>query len=71
MEGDPALGHPVDSVVAMLLRGATRRALSEVEIESRQGDDSWQARVAETAQVRLWLDQLDNGDSGATRPIGW
>ncbi len=74
MEGDPALGHPVDSVVAMLLRGATRRALSEVEIESRQGDDSWQARVAETAQVRLWLDQLDNGDSGrdaSDRLVGW
>jgi DNA primase len=64
MEGDPSLGHPVDSVVGGLLRGATRLALSEVEIESRQGGDSWQAHAVETAQVRLWLDQLDDPQGG-------
>ena len=32
MAGDPELGDPVDSVVAVLLREAARRALSEVEM---------------------------------------
>ena len=72
MSGDPELGDPVDSVVAVLLRGAARRALAEVEIESRAGDDSWQAQAAETAQVRLWLDELGRiRRLGATRPTGW
>jgi DNA primase len=64
-EGDPDLGDSVDSVVAGLLREATRRVLAEMEIESRTGGDTWQARAAETAQVRLWLHQL--GETGAGR----
>jgi hypothetical protein len=74
MTGDPDLGDPVDSVVAVLLRGATRRALGEVEIESRVGDDSWQARAAETVQVRLWLDELEESGAGrdaADRLVAW
>ena len=74
MTGDPELGDPVDSVVAVLLRGAARRALTEVEIESRARDDSWQARAAETAQVRLWLDELGRSGSGrdaADRLVAW
>ncbi len=74
MAGDPELGDPVDSVVAVLLRGAARRALAEVEIESRVGEDSWQARAAETVQVRLWLDKLDESPSGrdaADRLVAW
>ena len=72
MAGDPELGDPVDSVVTVLLRGAARRALAEMEIESRGGDDSWQSRAAETAQVRLWLDQLgESARLGATPPTGW
>ena len=72
--GDPELGDPVDSVVTVLLRGATRRALAEVEQQSRTGDDSWQARAAETVQVRLWLDQLDDpagGRDAADRLVVW
>jgi hypothetical protein len=64
MAGDPSLGDPVDSVLTVLLRGATRHALSEVEIQARRDDESWQARVTETAHVRLWLDQLDDPDAG-------
>ena len=37
MSGDPELGDPVDSVVAVLLHAATRRALAEIEVESRAG----------------------------------
>ena len=74
ISGDPELGDPVDSVVAVLLRGAARRALADVEIESRVGDDSWQARAAETVQVRLWLDELEELPSGrdpADRLVAW
>ncbi len=74
MSGDPELGDPVDSVVAVLLRGAARRALADVEIESRVADDSWQARAAETVQVRLWLDELEESGSGrdaADRLVAW
>ncbi len=74
MSGDPELGDPVDSVVVVLLRGAARRALADVEIESRVTDDSWQARAAETAQVRLWLDELEESGSGrdaADRLVAW
>jgi DNA primase len=74
MAGDPELGDPVDSVVTVLLRGAVRRALAEVEVQSRAVDDSWQLRAAETAQVRLWLDQLEDPTAGrdaADRLVAW
>jgi len=74
MSGDPELGDPVDSVVTVLLRGAARRAMADIEIESRQGGDSWQARAAETVQVRLWLDELEESPSGrdpADRLVAW
>jgi hypothetical protein len=74
MAGDPDLGDPVDSVIAVLLRGATRRALGEVEVESRTNEDTWQSRAAETAQVRLWLDQLDESAAGrdaSDRLVAW
>jgi hypothetical protein len=72
--GDPELGDPVDSVVSVLVRGAARRALADVEIESRAGDDSWRARAAETVQVRLWLDELEESPSGrdaGDRLVAW
>ena len=74
MSGDPELGDPVDSVVAGMLRGAARRALSDIEIASRVSDDSWQTRAAETVQVRLWLDQLDESGPGrdaADQLVAW
>jgi DNA primase len=72
--GDPELGDPVHSVVSVLLREAVRRALADVGMESRAGGTSWQDRAAETAQVRLWLDQLDDPDAGrdgADRLVAW
>ena len=74
MAGDPDLGDPVHSVVSVLVREAVRRALADVGMESRAGGESWQARAAETAQVRLWLDQLDDpaaGRDAADRLVAW
>jgi len=57
------------------LRGAARRAMADIEIESRAGGEgSWQARSAETMQVRLWLDELEESRSGrdaAERLVAW
>jgi DNA primase len=63
--GDPAFGDPVDLVVGVLLREAVRRELSEVEKASRGLGESWQAGAAVTAQVRHWLDELE--DPGSVR----
>jgi DNA primase len=74
MAGDPELGDPVDSVLVVLLRSATRRALAEIQIESRTGGDAWKSQAAESAQVRLWLDQLEESEAGrdaADRLVAW
>jgi DNA primase len=63
--GDPAFGDPVDLVVGVLLREAVRRQLTEVEKASRGLGESWQAGAKVTAQVRHWLDELD--DPGSVR----
>jgi hypothetical protein len=58
----------------VLLREAVRRALSDVGKESRGLDANWQAGAAETAQVRLWLAELDESDTGRTaadRLVAW
>ncbi len=73
---DPELGNQVDSVVARLLREAARRALADIEVESRTGtsDGSWLAQNAETVQVRFWLDELEESPSGrdtADRLVAW
>ena len=67
LAGDPEMGDPVDLVVMVLLREAVRRALSDVEKEARGLDASWQAGAAETAQVRLWLAELGDPETGAQR----
>jgi hypothetical protein len=74
LAGDPELGDPVDSVVAGLVRGATMRALADMEIESRTAGDDWRSQAAETAQVRIWLDQLEVSAAGrdvAVRLVAW
>ena len=74
LSGDPELGDPVDSVVAVLLREAVRRALVDVEKEARGSDTSWQAGAAETAQVRLWLAELGERPDAriaADRLVAW
>ena len=65
MSGDPDLGDPVDSVVVVMLRDAARRALGDIEIESRVSDDSWQGSggvgirpgatlAGRTRRIRFW-----------------
>jgi hypothetical protein len=74
LAGDVELGDPVDLAVAALLREAVRRALSDVEKEARGLDVPWQAGAAETAQVRLWLDELGDPPSARTaadRLVAW
>jgi hypothetical protein len=72
--GDPEFGDPVDLVVAVLLREAVRRALYEIEQASRGLGESWQSGAAVTAQVRLWLDELEDRGSvraAADRLVAW
>jgi DNA primase len=74
LAGDPELGDPVESVVTVLLRARVRRALADMEVRTRAEDVPWQKRAAETAQVRLWLDELDDSDiwrSSADRLVAW
>jgi hypothetical protein len=74
LAGDPELGDPVDSVVTVLLRAAVRNALSDMELRSRSEGVPWQERAAETAQVRLWLDELDDPETwrdAADRLVAW
>jgi DNA primase len=74
LAGDPELGDAVDSVVTVLLRAAVRRALSDMEVRSRSEDVPWQERAAETAQVRLWLDELDDSATwrdASDRLVAW
>jgi DNA primase len=74
LAGDPELGDPVDSVVTVLLRAAVRRALSDMEVRARSEDAPWQERAAETAQVRLWLDELEDSDTwrdASDRLVAW
>jgi hypothetical protein len=75
MAGDPELGDPVDSVVVVMLRDAAKRALGEIEIESRLSDDAGKDRGAlESTQVQLWLAELGESGSGrdaADRLVAW
>ena len=74
LAGDPAFGDPVDLVVGVLLREAVRLELSEVEKASRGLGESWQAGAAVTAQVRHWLDELEDPASvrsAVDRLVAW
>ncbi len=74
LKGDADFGDPVDLVVAVLLREAVRRELSEVEKASRGLGESWQAGAAVTAQVRRWLAELEDPGSvraAADRLVAW
>ncbi len=75
MAGDPDLGDPVDSVIVVMLRDAAKRALGDMEVESRMSDDAGKDRAAlESAQVQLWLAGLGESGSGrdaADRLVAW
>ncbi len=72
--GDPDLGDPIDSVVNVLLRTAVQQALIDVEVESRESGEAYQASATKTAQVRLWLEELDDPTAGrgaSDRLVAW
>jgi DNA primase len=74
LAGDPELGDPVESVLTVLIRAAVSQALSEVEIESKSANSSWQSGAAQAGQVRLWLEELDNpaaGRAASDRLVAW
>jgi hypothetical protein len=74
LAGDPEFGDPVDLVVGVLLREAVRRALSEVEKDSRGFGESWKAGAALTAEIRHWLAELEDpgsARSAADRLVAW
>jgi DNA primase len=75
LAGDPELGDPIDSVVTVLVRAAVRRALADMEVRNRTTENlPWQERAAETAQVRLWLDELEDPSSwrdAVDRLVAW
>jgi hypothetical protein len=60
--------------VRVLLSEAVRRELLEVEKASRGLGESWQAGAAVTAQVRHWLDELEDPGTvraAAERLVAW
>jgi DNA primase len=72
--GDPTFGDPVDLVVRVLLHDAVRRALVDVAQSSRGRGESWQEGAAIAAQVRHWLDELEDPGSvraAADRLVAW
>ena len=77
MAGDPELGDPVDSVVAVLLREAARRALGEIEVRSRAegagGGGAIRGRPGRPRPLKCgsgWTNS-ENPKSGATPPSDW
>jgi DNA primase len=74
LTGDPAFGDPVDLVVRVLLQDAVRRALLDVAQSSRGLGESWQEGAAQAAQVRHWLEELEDPASvraAADRLVAW
>jgi DNA primase len=65
---------PVDAVVAQLVRVATRRALSDLDVQTRTGPEGIDGTHAETVRVRLWLEALDDptdGSEAMRRLLAW
>ncbi len=71
---DDSLGDPGDAVVTQLVRVATRRALGDLQVEARTAPSGLDGALAESARVKLWLEELGDpsGGSEAThRLLAW
>ncbi len=55
-----SLGDPVDSLVTQLVREAAKRALADELADARAGGRELEALQADTARVRLWLEDLED-----------
>jgi DNA primase len=58
------LSDPVDSVIVQLVREATRRALSDLDVQTRTRPEGIEGTHAEMASVRRWLEKLDDDTDG-------
>ncbi|MGH9048032.1 MAG: toprim domain-containing protein, partial [Acidimicrobiales bacterium] len=67
---DPTVS-PGDAVIMQLVREATKTALRDLEIRARTAPEELGGAAAETARVRLWLEELGDGSGGseATRRL--
>jgi hypothetical protein len=56
-------------VIVQLVREATRRALSDLDVQTRTRPEGIEGTHAEMASVRRWLEKLDDDTDGreATR----
>jgi DNA primase len=69
-----SLADPVDAVVSQLLRAAVRRQLVDLQAQARTGGGPLGDVAAETARVRLWLEELDDpatGRDAGDRLLAW
>ncbi|HXR54223.1 MAG TPA: DNA primase [Acidimicrobiales bacterium] len=68
---DDVAVDPVDDVVAQLVRVATRRALSDLQVQARTAPEGLEETAAEAVRVRLLLEELDDSSDGseATRRL--
>jgi DNA primase len=65
---------PVDAVVAQLVRVATRRALADLDVQTRTRPEGIDGTHAEMVRVRLWLEALDDpsdGSEATRRLLAW
>ena len=71
---DDPRADPADSIVAQLVREATRRALAGREAAARAGEADLVGIALETATVRRWIEDLDDAAQSrgaADRLVAW
>jgi DNA primase len=70
---DDPLADPGE-VVVLLVREATRRALADLQVQARTAPEGFDSTNAETARVRLWLEELgdpSDGSEATRRLLAW
>jgi hypothetical protein len=71
---EDSLVDPGDAVITQLVREATRGALGELQVEARTTPAGLDGAMAETARVRLWLEELgdpSDGSEATRRLLAW
>jgi len=67
---EDTIGDPFDAVVYQLVRVATHHAMASCRWRRARRDRLAEA-TAEVAQVRHWLDELDDPDASRAASTGW
>jgi len=71
---EDTIGDPFDAVVYQLVRVATHHAMGELQVATRASGTGLAEATAEVAQVRHWLDELDDPDASraaSDRLVAW